>query len=105
MPGDGSDIVAAAAPDPITGALIEVAKVAAKKAVEMLAAKVSEAAGCVPSADDRRELITQTFCMVVRGIAGSDEKEWRANITNKLDQISTQQRCQREGGSNQCCHQ
>lgn len=76
--------------EPITDFLIEEGKALAKKAIEALAVKVAEAAGCVPRENDNRELITQTFCLVVREVAGSDEKEWQQNITDKLEQITSQ---------------
>ena len=53
---------------PIIDFAIEEGKAFAKKAIEALAVKVAETAGCVPN--DNRELITQTFCLIVRELAG-----------------------------------
>jgi hypothetical protein len=73
--------------DPVTAAASAAAQAAAKAALTYLATKAAEGAHCRPNMDDA-PIMDKTFCMVVRGLAGSDEKEFKERLNSQLADIT-----------------
>jgi hypothetical protein len=73
--------------DPVAAAASAAAQAAAKAALTFLATKAVEGSHCRPNMDDAGVII-KTWCMVVRGIADSNEKEFKERLNSQIDNIA-----------------
>ena len=70
--------------DPVTNAGLAIAQFAVKEGFKYIATKAADS-NC--SSTENASLVHKTFCMVMRGAAGSDEKEFKEKLSSQVSAI------------------